>query len=113
MTSHSPGTKVLVKVQFPKTATGRCLVYTLGRGMNPEILGNSENPAHGLKSTTLAYKNDRRLDLRCHWGAVNKRQGVSEHSSILKSPLNSRGTERGGERERTGEGSWLNSMGKP
>lgn len=53
------------------------------------------------------------LDLRCHWGAVNKCQGISEHSSVLRSPLNSRGTERGGERETAGEGDWLNSVGKP
>ena len=55
--SHSPGTKVLVKMQFPNTATERCLVYTLGQVMNfLENLGNSENPVHWFKSSELRPK---------------------------------------------------------
>lgn len=104
-TSHSPGTKVLVKMQFPNTATERCLVHTLGLVMNfLEFLGNSENPAHWLKSSELSPKvplgscktNDRAFLNTAGFAGVPKLTGHRKRRV--------KGESR--------EGDWLKSMGK-
>lgn len=87
-----------------------------GTGHLLAILGNSKSSTW-VKSTTLAYKKDRRLDLRCPWGVVSKgKQCVSEHSTIFKSlgsPLKTRGAGKGGVWETAGEGNRWNCRKTP